>query len=550
MSYTIKDFLESNQFPNTYLINDESKINQEIKGIRIIEVPDIEKYLTGGEVLLTSLRAYKDINEEDFLSHLEALNQKQISGFIVKKFGGGLSYQTDLFNILLKYSKEHQIPVLEIPEDSNAWAVVKYLMNQIFDIEAAKLSYFKMTHDNLYHYLTDGSDAKNSIATVLSQASDMLGNPVALFRSDHTCIASTDLLLSELQEESDFEEYVPDTILKEQYFRRKGKYVEYIKKFEIFQKEIFLYIFEKNDPLTVLDFIGLENLNVILLSILMRTVTEQNLAKKYHRDLQHSILTGSLSVEEEDEAASIIGLKDSDDLKVVMFQMLPKDKESKFTSKQIKEAEFIEREVLKVLHEKNIYTNTNRIICIHKINEKEQELNFRLQIEELQKQIQKKLIERDAEIVLHVGIGQTVKGYHHLKKSFDYSKMALNYIDVIRKIVGDKNKSVVDCSKLGFFRIFTKLNDKNELMTYIPESLHKLVQYDQKKNTELINTLECFLNNNQSLKKTSQQMHVHYRTISYRMQKIEEISGMDFDNAAEMLAVRNGLIIFRILEQV
>ena len=177
-------------------------------------------------------------------------------------------------------------------------------------------------------------------------------------------------------------------------------------------------------------------------------------------------------------------------------------------------------------------------------------MNFRLQIEELQKQIQKKLIERDAEIVLHVGIGQTVKGYHHLKKSFDYSKMALNYIDVIRKIVGDKNKSVVDCSKLGFFRIFTKLNDKNELMTYIPESLHKLVQYDQKKNTELINTLECFLNNNQSLKKTSQQMHVHYRTISYRMQKIEEISGMDFDNAAEMLAVRNGLIIFRILEQV
>ena len=30
------------------------------------------------------------INEEDFLSHLEALNQKQISGFIVKKFGGGV----------------------------------------------------------------------------------------------------------------------------------------------------------------------------------------------------------------------------------------------------------------------------------------------------------------------------------------------------------------------------------------------------------------------------------------------------------------------------
>lgn len=503
----------------------------------------------GGQVLLTDLRVYKDIRKEDFLNHLEALNQKQISGFIVRKVDG-VNYQTNLLNILLKYSEEHRIPVLEISEDGNYWTIIKYLMNKIFDIETAKLSYFKMTHDNLYHYLIDESDAKNLIATVLCQTSVMLGNPVALFRSDHTCIASTDLILSELQEESGFDEYVPNIITQKQYFRRKRKYVEYIKKFKIIQEEFILYIFEKNSSLTELDFIELENLNVILLSILMRTVTEQNLAKKYHRDLEHRILNGSLSVEEEDEAASIIGLKDSDNLKVIIFQMLPEDKESKFTRKQIKETEFIEREVLKALPGKNVYSNTNRIIYIHKINEKEQELNFRLQIEELQKQIQKKLIERDAEIELLVGIGKTVKGYHHLKESFDDSKMALNYIDVIRKIVGDKNKSVVDCSKLGFFRIFTKLNDKNELMTYIPESLYKLFQYDQKKNTELINTLECFLNNNQSLKKTSQQMHVHYRTISYRMQKIEEISGMDFDNATEMLAVRNGLIIFRILEQI
>ena len=32
------------------------------------------------------------------------------------------------------------------------------------------------------------------------------------------------------------------------------------------------------------------------------------------------------------------------------------------------------------------------------------------------------------------------------------------------------------------------------------------------------------------------------------MKKIEEISGMDYDNVTEMLAVRNGLIILRIME--
>ena len=32
------------------------------------------------------------------------------------------------------------------------------------------------------------------------------------------------------------------------------------------------------------------------------------------------------------------------------------------------------------------------------------------------------------------------------------------------------------------------------------------------------------------------------------MKKIVEISGMNFDNVTEMLAVRNGLIILRIIE--
>ena len=102
-------------------------------------------------------------------------------------------------------------------------------------------------------------------------------------------------------------------------------------------------------------------------------------------------------------------------------------------------------------------------------------------------------------------------------------KQALDYINVIRKIIGDSNRSVVDCSKLGFFHIFAEMKDKNKLWSYIPESLQMLYDYDKKRDKELINTLECFMNNNQSYKK-------------------------NFDNVTEMLAVRNGLIILRIIE--
>lgn len=124
----------------------------------------------------------------------------------------------------------------------------------------------------------------------------------------------------------------------------------------------------------------------------------------------------------------------------------------------------------------------------------------------------------------------------------------MEYIHVIRKIIGDENTSVVDCSKLGFFRMFVNVTDKEELLSYVPESLQKLYEYDKQKNGELVDTLECFLNNKQSLKQTSKQMFVHYRTVSYRIEKIKEISSMDFNNPVEMLAVRNGLIVYRLVE--
>ena len=45
-------------------------------------------------------------------------------------------------------------------------------------------------------------------------------------------------------------------------------------------------------------------------------------------------------------------------------------------------------------------------------------------------------------------IRDRVKGYHNLQESFANSKIAIEYIDVIRKIVGDANESVEDCCLL------------------------------------------------------------------------------------------------------
>ena len=125
---------------------------------------------------------------------------------------------------------------------------------------------------------------------------------------------------------------------------------------------------------------------------------EEELDKKYQKDLEYQLSAGTLSSEEEDEVANILGLNDTDDLRVVTFRLLPKNKSGRFTSEQLRQTEIVEKELLRNLPKKYTTSNTNQIIYIYKKDEQISNLQFRLGIEELQKNIQNNLDKRNADI--------------------------------------------------------------------------------------------------------------------------------------------------------
>ena len=510
----------------------------------------MERYLSGGEILMTSLKAYEGISESEFQKHMEAFVELQISGFIVKR-NQQTESQKRLFDLLMQYSEEYHLPVIEIPADMYYWGIIKYVLMQIFDLKIAKLSYFKTTHDNLSVLLLNELDILKNIDNILQQIDRMVGNPLSLYDENRNCIASTDPALTGFELTKEVEEYRPDvTVAKYPYLRQTRVYTEYIKKFNVYtQMGFYLVITEKNEALTALDFISLENAIVVLQYLLMRRAAEENIAKKYHKDLGYRMLNGSLTNTELREVADILGFKKTDEFRVITCSLVPPDNTAKFTPLQLETTEFVKQELLQLLPKSYIYCNTNQIIYIHKEQDEENEYDFRKNLENIQQSIQNQLIQKEIEINFVIGIGKRVKGYSQLKESFEDSQTAIEYIDMIRTVIGDKDRSVVDSSKLGFFRMLAKPENKEQLWSCIPESLYKLYDYDTQKKGDLVDTLECFLNNNQSQKKTSKEMFVHYRTIMYRLRKIVEITGIDFSNPAEMLIVRNGLMLMRIVEK-
>lgn len=522
-------------------------LDREIRGIRILLHSDMERFMQGGEVLLTSLQVYENAEEREVKQHLQAICDKEVCAFIVKR--NQKTKQQRYLEVLLKFAEAQQIPVIGIPEDIYYSEIIKYVLMQIFDRETAKLAFFKMVHDSMSYIALHGEDIRCTIRSMIGQMKILLGNPVALYDADFHCRVSSETQNIPFGFAEDRTEFVTDVRTQYTVYRQKRDCVEFIKKIDILGRwDVYLVISESGNPMNELDFIALENMVVSLKYAIARAVIEMDIEKKYHGAVGYRLLKGALSGDEEDEAAEILQLRDTDEMCVVTFRMMPTNHISRFAEEIINETELEEDEISKLLPKQYILTITNQVIYIHKKDTKESDRDFQNRIEGVQRHVQQRLEQRKLKIDCLVGIGKSVHGYHRLKESFEDSRTAIRYISIIRTIVGDQNKSVVDCSKLGFFCMFVETQDRAKLETYIPESLHQLEAYDQKKNAELIKTLECYLNNKQSIKMTSKKLFAHYRTISYRLEKIVDLTGMDFNNPTEMLAVRNGLIIYRILE--
>ena len=294
----------------------------------------------------------------------------------------------------------------------------------------------------------------------------------------------------------------------------------------------------------------LENATINLQDGFLSEFAQDEEKKTYQRDVIQNILNGLLSSKEMTEAAAQLGMKESDTYRVVDFHTITKNVQRKYTKEQLHEVGVIEGELMHLLPDALIYRNMDQIVMIQQVDSDQTELEYQKEMEEIEEVIQRSILYRKKDTDFQIGIGKSVEGYQRLKESYHEASRAIKYIDIIRLVTGDKNKSVVHYSNLGFFQIFGEIDDVTELERYIPETLKKLYLYDDEHKGELITTLQMYLRNNQSIKKTAGAMFVHYRTISYRLEKIKQISGINFDNANEVLAVSNGLIIYKMLKEI
>lgn len=91
--------------------------------------------------------------------------------------------------------------------------------------------------------------------------------------------------------------------------------------------------------------------------------------------------------------------------------------------------------------------------------------------------------------------------------------------------------------QLGIFKYFDAILEKERSSHYEHPAISMLEKYDQHNKTNLLASLEVFIQHDSNVHEAAKKMFIHTNTMSYRLKRIAEISQLDLKNTHEKMAV-------------
>lgn len=114
---------------------------------------------------------------------------------------------------------------------------------------------------------------------------------------------------------------------------------------------------------------------------------------------------------------------------------------------------------------------------------------------------------------------------------------------------GDRERSLMAFDETGAYRLLLPAmsEDPAELQRFYAETVEPLVAYDDQYETDLVQTVEAFLDADGNVAGTAQRLFTHRHTIRYRLERVRDLSGLDVGSTDGREKLSLGLKAMRVL---
>lgn len=514
MQLILNDLMTLGGFAECRLIAGKSGVNREIKSITVLEVPEVAKWVSGGEFILTSMYAVKE-DVEAQLKLIDRLNLSGAAGLGIKPahFLGQVSRD------IIEKANALEFPIIEIPEHVTYLDLMSPVMHTLFDNKVVLqedldratriLHEMALNQQGIEEYantirllVANEITIESELPTINSFFANNQIEPLTSSQKQELSILGRALQVDRIINGETTACLVVPIVSDGEYFGNIsswGNYDEHRSKdIAVLEKAASLLSFEFLKNKMQLDIEHRYESDFMRELLFSERVVEKSLIEwggKYHITKDDSYICILFSVKKGDS-----GDKD--------FQVL---RNYRLTN------------VLKQMHSDALVGSIRNGICI--LLPIKNGIDYKATVMKYYHQI-KGLIGQ--EFQLSTGVGKVEKGIRGIQLGFQQSEKALYFAEQQHS-----NISLYFYEDLGVYRLIYSVRNEIELDYFYNETLQGILR--DSKGAELLKTLEVYFANNESLKDTASALFIHVNTLKYRLNRVEELSGYSVRNSEDKM---------------
>ncbi len=533
MMISLKSLLDIPRFSDLKLVTDKELLNDNIiESVEITETPDIENYIPKNVLVLSTGMAFKD-DQTEFIPFIQSLIRAEAIGLGIKIN----RFINEITPDVVEFANKHSFPLIIIPDHYPLGSLLHQIMNIVWQTEREEIEFALDIQKSFSNLLLQ--DASNDL--LVNEFSKMIEAPIILLDPFQGIVSHS----RHFNNRVDNAEYYVDLLFKErdEMNRKDGSFIiEQMngekRNLSLIKIQVYKYfphyliVFDPEKLPFPTSVFTIDQAALVFQFNLFKNekVNEALYANEayFFNGLIDKQVKDSYSLKNWFKVSQNYGYINSNYYQVVNIHSRELTKERINTLKSSEKALLSYRWL-----RENLETYFDNALVIWRAATQEIILILQEEAPNLSQLLMKisKKIDRILNNQLTFSVGQDFSNWEKIEQSYIQANLAHKEIeDETIKFYRDK----------GMYQLFNDL-DNSEIVYFCKATLKDFAYPEDDVMIDLRETLDVYLKNQSEITRTAKELFIHRNTVKYRINRCEEILGVQVDAPEESLNIRLAL---------
>ncbi len=550
MDLTIKDVLQLFKEQAMFLSAGSAGLNNPVKSVNIMDAPDIGDWAKAGDLILTTAYTIKDdIKLQEQL--IRALHARGCAGLGIKT----KRFLQEIPPAIQALANELGFPLLELPLSLSFAEIINPVICSI----TSRQSYLLQRSNEIHKTLTDVAINGGGLRAIMTNLGKLTQCPAGCFDINGVMInhwmpdnmPGCDSNTLQTLEQLLLIPEIPNELLQKKLSRTKNPYMhtiiiegacyQSISCAVMSSNEFFghITIIQPDNNLTDISLVALEHAcTVAALDFLKQKAIAEN-RKLHSRDMLEYILFGNPNEQNTADIITNSKLAHAKKYKCLVIETETTATEVNWPILSAQLCKISQQIIAETFPLSLISERAGKIIALIAVMS-----SFNNE-QNLYNKLHHALATSFDNLTVSIGIGTQESDIMSARRSFH---VALTSLNIGRVTKGSGH--IVQPYEIACYDILSNPETTIVLSQICHPILSKLEHIDNNTESEFLKTLERYLESDKNLTETAKELYIHRNTLSNRLDRIVDLTGLDLENRELLFCLRLALRQRKILRTV